>query len=161
MSPDPQSPLEPSPGESVANTFQPGAHADACCGRTPSGEMHSQNPWRPDVWEIKLLVSWYLSEIIDVTFSCVSSFRPAARRLLKGKCTQMWGIWWCVCEIVLSWHYREAICVCSCQGGEDRGGRGATWHRQTQPEPKLWWKQAAERSVGCCSTAGAKWSVRL
>lgn len=44
VSPDPQSPLEPSPGKPVANTFQPGAHADARCGRTPGGERHLQSP---------------------------------------------------------------------------------------------------------------------
>lgn len=42
--PDPQSPLEPSPGESVANTFQAGAHADARCRRTAGGESHLQSP---------------------------------------------------------------------------------------------------------------------
>lgn len=38
VSPHPESPLEPGCGESVANTDQPGAHADAHSRRTAGGE---------------------------------------------------------------------------------------------------------------------------
>lgn len=44
VSPDPQSSLEPSSGETVANAFQAGAHADARCGRAAGGERLFQDP---------------------------------------------------------------------------------------------------------------------
>lgn len=50
MPPDPQSPLEQSPGESVRNTFQAGEHADARCRRTAGGESHFQSPRISGVW---------------------------------------------------------------------------------------------------------------
>lgn len=40
VSPHPESSLEPGFGESVANTLQPGAHADAHSRRAAGGERH-------------------------------------------------------------------------------------------------------------------------
>lgn len=89
MPPDPQSPLEPSSGESVANTFRAGAHADARRRRSAGGESHEYQGFGEGV---ELLVRWELSEMTDVVSPCVSSFRPAARRSLKGERTHMRGI---------------------------------------------------------------------
>lgn len=123
---DPPSPLEPSPGESVANTFQPGAHADAGRRGAASGESHFPNPWGSNDWgsqaPCKLIL--VINNRADAFFSVVlSSFRPAARRSPKGKCSHFRGSGDVCVKICYRGITERGV---FCQGGGDRGGRGAT-----------------------------------